>query len=241
MTHEQLRTIVERYTPAMLDFVVGASTDEIARLEALTGPLPDTYRGFLEWMGNQCPFLEGEDLAYSPNDLREMVYEERELSVPAGFLWIGIDRSGNGFDVYLRLADGAVARAWYHEGVSAEEMRLENVSLTSYLLTAYVRTTLVPSHPFHFGAAFKADDSEHAQEVRRRVQEACSHFDVQHLIRHPDFDFYGAADFVIGVHENPRSSAVHLRFGAVDRARYEPWYDLVFARWRLLRLPLVNG
>jgi hypothetical protein len=39
------------------------------------------------------------------------------------------------------------------------------------------------------------------------------------------------------VHQRPQSRAVYFHFGAIERSRFEPWYDLVFARWRLLRLP----
>jgi hypothetical protein len=238
MTHEQLQKIVERYTPTMLDVIAGASPDEIAGVEALAGTFPESYRDFLGWMGNRCPFLEGEGLAYSPADLMTLVYEETEIDVPAGFFLVGVDKSGDGFDLYLRKADGAVTRAEYYEEVSAKDMLMENVSFASYLLTAYVRKTLAPSHPFHFSAAFKGDDDAQLQEVWRRVDEACGHFEIPYPIEFPDFRFYGGNDFVLGVHQRPASAVVTLHFGAVDRARYEPWYDLAFARWRLIRMPV---
>lgn len=238
MTHDQLGTIIERYTPTMLDVIAPASPDEIARLETLAGTLPESYRDFLGWMGNRCPFLLGEELAYSPNDLLELVYEDPELAVPPGFVWIAVDKSGGGFDVYMRKADAAVARAGYYEGVGANDMLFENVSFSSYLLTAYVRKTLAPSHPYHFAAALQGDDDAQVQEIWRRVDEACRHFDIPYPIVQPDFRFYGGLDFVLGVHQRPGSTVVNLHFGAVERARFEPWYDLVFARWRFLRMPV---
>jgi hypothetical protein len=237
MTHDQLHRIVERYTPAMLDAIVPATSEEIARMEAMGGQFPESYREFLAWMGNACPFLDGEDLAYSPTEMIELVYEETEIDVPAGFFLIGVDRSGDGNDVYIRKADEMVTRAEYYEDVGANDMVMENVSLETFLQTAYVRRTLVPSHPYHFSAAFRSDDNAQLEELWRRVEEACSHFDIQYPIEQPDFRFYGGRDFVMGVHHRPLSRVVYLHLGAIERTRFEPWYDLVFARWRLLRMP----
>jgi hypothetical protein len=234
MTHDQLLTIIKRYTPTMLDVVAPAPPDDVSRLAAAAGALPDSYREFLEWMGNWCPFLEGEALAYSPADLLELVYEGPKFDVPPGLIWIGVDKSGAAFDVYLRRADGSVARAWYYEGVNEKDLLPENTSVASYLLAAYVRTTLVPSHPLHFHAAFEGSDQQ-MQELWTRLGEACSHFEVPYPIAHPDFRFYGGNDFVIGVHQRPNTAVVKLHFGAIDRTRYETWYDLVFARWRFHR------
>lgn len=238
MTHDRLRTIIERYTPTMFDHIAAPSAEEITRMEAMAGALPESYRDFLAWMGNKCPFVEAEGLAYSPAELIELVYEETEIDVPVGFLLVGVDKSGDGFDVYLRKSDGAVMRAVYHEDVDARDMRAENVDFVSFLLAAYVRKTLVPSHPYHFTAAISVDDAAQLGEVWRRVDEACSHFDIQYPIVQPDFRFYGGPDFVLGVHQRPRSPTLILHFGAIERARFEPWYDLVFARWRLIRMPV---
>jgi hypothetical protein len=236
MNHDPLLSIIKRYTPTMLDVVAAASAEDIARLEAAAGPLPEGYRQFLEWMGDQCPFLEGEQLAYSPSDLMDLIYEDLEYDMPEGVLWIGVDKSGSGFSVYLRQADGVIARAGYHEGISAKDLLPESSSIASYLATCYVRTTLIHSHPLHFSAAFKGD-AQQTQELWRRVDEACSHFEITHPLAYPDFRFYGSTDFVIGVHQRPGDSIVNLHFGAIERARYEPWYDLVFARWRSMSVP----
>jgi hypothetical protein len=236
IAHDQLRTIIQRYTPTMLDVVAAASPGDISRLEAAAGALPESYREFLEWMGNQCPFLEGEELAYSPADLLELVYDDPEIEIPDGLIWIGVDKSGAAFSVYIRRADGTVARAGYYEGVSEKDLRPENTSFISYLLSAYLRTTLVPSHPLHFSAGFRGDD-QRIQELWRRVDEACGHLEVPYRIVHPDLRFYGGNDFVIAVHQRPQSAVVNLHFGAIDRVRYEVWHDLVFARWRLLNIP----
>jgi hypothetical protein len=237
MPHDVLRRIVERYTPTMLDVVRSAPPEDIARLAAVAGPLPSSYVAFLEWMGLKCPFLDGEELAYAPIDLLELAYEDPEIQLPTEFILIGIDTSGTRFSVSLRRTDGAVIRlSEYWDGVSNTDMVSENGSLESFLMTAYVRKTLVPSHPFHFAAAFKGD-AEQVQELWRRVDEACSHFEVPYPARYPDFRFYGGNDFVIGVHQRPGSEVVHLHVGAVERSRYEPWYDLFFARWQAVRMP----
>ncbi|HLQ43862.1 MAG TPA: SMI1/KNR4 family protein [Planctomycetaceae bacterium] len=238
MSHDQLRTIIKRYTPTMLDVVAPASAEEIGRLEALAGPLTDGYRDFLAWMGNSCPFLDGEELAYSPKDMLELAYEDAEIEIPYGYLLIGIDKTGGCYDVHIQRQDGSVVRLTeFFDGVTNKDMLIENASLTSYLLTTYVRKTLAPSHPFHFAAGFNGDD-EQIQELWRRVDEACSHFAIPFRIDYPDFRFYGGNDFVVGVHQRPASSVVNLHFGAIERSRYEPWYDLVFARWRSLRMPV---
>jgi len=238
MIRDQLRAIIERYTPTMLDVVAPASADEIARLEAVAGPLPERYRDFLAWMGNRCPFLIGAELSYSPAALME-IYEDPDDAIPDGFILIGIDTSGSSFDVHIRRADGAIVRlSEYYDGVTTKDSLTENVSLASFLATTYVQKTLVPSHPFHFACAFEGED-ERVQELWRRVDEACRHFEVPYAIVYPDFRFYGGNDFVLGVHQRPHSSVVNLNFGAVDRSRYEGWYDLVFARWKLLRMPVL--
>jgi hypothetical protein len=236
MTHDQLRTIIERYTPTMSEVVVPASADEISRLEAVAGPLPESYRDFLSWMGNRCLFLDGEQLAYSPEELLELVYEDPEIDVPEGLIWIGVDKSGAGASVYLRRADEAVVLIEYFDGMTARDAVPENSSMASYLLTAYVRRTLVPSHPFHFVAAFEGVDDQ-IQDMWGRVNEACSHFNISYPINKSDFQFYGGDDFVVALHQRPRSSIMYLYVGALERSRFEVWYDLAFGRWKLLRMP----
>jgi hypothetical protein len=238
MTHEKLKTVVERYQPKMLEAIEPAPAEEIAKLEALAGPLPDTYRDFLVWMGNRCPFLDGEELGYSPERLLDFVYEDPDIEVTPGFILIGVDMSGSSMSLHLRREDGAAVRlSLYYEPGQTEGLLLENVSFESYLLTTYVRHTLAPSHPYQFAAAFHGDASQ-IEELWRRVDEACSHFEIPYRIVFPDFRFYGGQDFVLGVHQRPKSPVVNLHFGAIERARHEPWYDLAFARWRLQPLPL---
>jgi hypothetical protein len=237
VTHDQLKAIIERYTPTMRDVISPASLDEIARLEAVTGPLPESYRDFLAWMGNQCLFLDGEELAYSPVELLE-IYEDPSDHIPDGFILFGIDKSGNSFDAHIRRLDGAVVRlSEYYNGVTNKDMMLESGSLTSYLLAAYVRKTLVPSHPFHFSAAVTGD-GEQIRETWRILDEASSHFEIPYPIAFSDFRFYGGNDFVVGLHQPPQSAVVKIHFGALERTRYEPWYDLVFQRLRSLRMPV---
>jgi len=234
--HEQLRAVILRYTPTMLDVVSPASPPEISRLAAAAGALPESYRDFLGWMGNTCPFLDAEELAYSPQDLCELVYDEPGLTVPDGFIWIGIDQSGAEFNVFIRRTDDAVVRAGYYRGVKLDKLLIENTSIASFLLTSYVRKTLAPSHPLHFSAAFQGDE-QRTGELWSRVHEACSHFEIPYRVDYPDSRLYGGNEFVIGVHQRPTSSVVNLHFGAVERAQYEVWYDLVYARWRLLNMP----
>jgi hypothetical protein len=236
LTRAPFQSIIERYTPTMLEVVAPASPDEIARLERVAGGLPEAYSQFLAWMGNRCPFLDGDELAYAPRDLFELVYDDPDLGVPDGFLCIGVDRSGGSVDVYLRRSDGLVARAGYHEHLSEADMLFENISLDSYLVAAYVRRTLAPSHPFHFAAAFQGTPEQTA-DIWVRVDEACSHFEITHPLQFPDMRLYGGTDFVIGIQQRPRSTVVDLHFGAIDRTVFEPWYDLVFARWHLIRMP----
>jgi hypothetical protein len=236
MTHDQLAMIIDRYTPTMLDDLVPASADEIARLDALAGPLPEGYRDFLGWIGNRCPFLDGENILYAPVDLIE-IYEDPEDEVADGFILIGIDKSGSSFDLHLRRSDGAIARlSEYYQAMTNEDLLLENLSLTSYLLTAYVRKTLVPSHPFNTAAAILGDNDAQAQEARRRVDEACGHFQIPYPVELPDFRFYGGEDFVVGVHQRPESLVVNLHLGSVDRLIFEAWYDLIFERWKMTRM-----
>ena len=235
--HSQLKTIIERYTPTILDVLVPASPDEIAHFEMVAGALPESYRDFLSWMGNSCPFLDGEALAYSLTDLLE-IYEDPEDAVPDGFILIGIDTSGSSFDVHIRSKDGAIVRlSEYYEAVTYEYILLENTSLASFLLTTYVRTTLVPSHSFHLAAAFSGDDVK-VQEFLHRVDKACGYFDISYPIDLPDFRFYGGDDFVVGLHQRPKSSIVYLYVGTIERTQYEVWYDLVFDRWKLMRMPI---
>lgn len=239
MTREQLQAIIERYTPTMLDVISAASADEIARLQSAAGPLPEAYLGFLSWMGNRCPFLIGAQLAYTPAELLE-VYEDPEDSVPDGFILIGIDTSGNGLDVHIRREDGIVLRlSESYDGVTDVYSILKSRSFPSFLATTYVEKTLVPSHPFKFACAFEAD-AERTAELWRRVDEACSHFEIPYSIVQPDFRFYGGVDFVLGLQQRPQSNVVNLNFGSIDRARYEVWYDLVFARWRLMKMPVLG-
>jgi hypothetical protein len=236
MMHDRLKTIIERYTPTMLDRVVPGPPDQIDRLAQLAGPLPESYREFLGWMGNRCPFLDGAELSYSPKDLLR-VYEDPEDETPDGFILIGIDDSGNSCDVHIRRHDGAILRlSLYYDGVTNEDSWLENASFSSFLVTTYVQKTLVPSHPFCFAASFNGD--EQIEAMWRRVAEACGHFEIPYSIEFPDFRFYGGIDFVIGVHRRSQSSPLTLHFGAIERSGYEPWYDLIFDRWRWLRAPL---
>jgi len=237
VNHDQLRTIAERYTPTLFELLVASSSEEIARLEARAGPLPESYREFLGAMGNRCPFLEAEQMAYSPEDLLELVYDDLEIDVPAGLVWIGVDKSGAGISQFIRPSDGAVVRIEYYDGMTARDAVAENSSLASYLLTAYVRRTLVPSHPFHFAAAFDGDD-EQVRELWRRVDEACSHFTISYPIDRPDFRFYGGDDFVVALHRRPGSLVTYIYLGALERSRFEVWYDLIFGRWQLLRMPI---
>jgi hypothetical protein len=231
-----LKSIIERYTPTLLDVSEPAPAEDIARLAAAAGPLPDSYRTFLEWMGNRCPFLDGEDIAYQPWELLE-IYDDPDDAVPDGFILVGIDTSGSSFDVHIRRTDGVVLRlSEYYDGVTNQHSLIKNVSFESFLLSAYVQRTLVPSHPFHFAAGFQAEPAR-LQELWARVEEACGNFEISHRITHPDMRFYGGNDFVLGVYQRPQSAVVNLYFGAIERARYEPWYDLVFARWRLQRMP----
>jgi hypothetical protein len=234
--HEQLRTVIVGYTPTLLDAVAGADPADIDRLAAAAGELPQDYREFLGWMGAHCPFLDAEQLLYTPQELIENVYEEPELTIPPGFIWAAMDRSGNEISVFIRVADGAVVRAGYFDRVLIDSLVVENTSFASFLATSYVRKTLVPSHPFNFAAAFKGD-AQRNQELWRRVAQACGHFEIRYSLVHPDFRLFGSQDFVVGVHQRPGSDIVNLHFGATDRARYEGWYDLVFARWRLLNMP----
>ena len=237
MTRDELNTIIERYIPTMLDVSAPAAPQQIERLNDLAGPLPESYREFLGWMGDRCPVFDNLELAYSPSHLLE-VYEDPEEDVPDGFLLIGIDNSGSAFDVHIRRRDGAVLRlSAFYDGVTTKDAILENADFPSFLLTSFVRTTLVPSHPLHFSATLNGDH-EQAHELWRRVDEACTHFEIHYSIQLADCRFYGGDDFVIGVHQRPGTSIVSLHFGTVDRARYEPWYDLVFARWQLLRIPM---
>ena len=236
MTHDHLKALIERYTPRMLDVIVPATDEQIERLESVAGSLPEDYRDFLGWMGNSCPFLEGEALAYSPDDLLEFVYEDPEIDVPPGFIWMGVDKSGSASSIYLRLVDGAITRADYYDGVNESDMLEENVSLASFLLTSYVRKTLAPSLPHYFSAALRADGSE-ASEVWSRIDAACKQLDIPYPLALPDFRFYGGNDFVVGVHQRARSAVVYLQFGAVKRSQYEAWYDLVFDRWGALQMP----
>jgi hypothetical protein len=236
MIHEQLNAVIERYIPTMLDVSAPAPPELIERLNDRAGPLPESYREFLGWMGERCPFFDNLELAYAPTDLLK-VYEDPEEEVPKGFLLVGIDNSGGGLDVHIRRADGAVLRlSAFYDGVTNRDAVVENASFPSFMLAAFVQKTLVPSHPFHFAAALKGD-GEQIQELWHRVDEACANFAIPYSIRMPDCRFYGGNDFVIGLHHRPASSIVNVHFGAVDRARYEPWYDLVFARWQLLRIP----
>src|SRR5438105_8795961 len=106
-------------------------------------------------MVNRCPFLDGAGFAYSPQALLE-VYEAPEDSIPDGFILIGIDQGNAGSDLHIRPRDGAIAR--FAKGFvpsPTQPLVLENASLDSFLLAAYVRKTLAPSHPLHFSAAFK--------------------------------------------------------------------------------------
>jgi len=234
-----LKSIVKRYTPTMLDVVAPAPLDEIERLETVAGPLPSSYREFLAWMGNQCPFLDAAELAYAPRDLLE-IYDDPEDAVPEGFILIGIDTSGNSFDIHIRRSDGVVLRlSEYYDGVRNTELLVKNESFPSFLVTNYVQKTLVPSHPYHFAASFQGDQ-EQTSELWRRVEEACDHFEIPYRVEHPDFHFYGGTDFVLGVHQRPNANVVDLHFGAIERSAHEPWYDLVFARWRFLRMPVGN-
>jgi hypothetical protein len=234
--HEQLRTVIVRYTPTLLDAVAAADPAEIARLAAAAGELPQDYREFLQWMGAQCPFLDAEQLEYTPRQLLDDVYEDADFTVPAGFIWAAMDTSGNEVSVFIRVADGAVVRAGYFRRVLIDSLIVENTSFASFLATSYVRKTLVPSHPLNFTAAFTGD-AQRTRELWRRVGEACGHFEIPYPLVHPDFRLFGGKDFVVGVHQPPGSAIVNLHFGATDRARYESWYDLVFARWRLLNMP----
>jgi hypothetical protein len=237
-SHEQLQTIIRRYTPTMLDAIDPAASDEVAQLEARAGLLPNGYSEFLGWMGNRCPFLDGEGFAYSPKDLLE-VYNNPNDAVPEGFILIGLDRVGDAFDLHIRREDGIVIRLnEFFDGSPDDLVLIENLTFQSYLLTTYIRRTLVPSHPFNFAAAFKGRDETQVNELWRRVADACAHIDIPFHVDLPDFRFYGGNDtFVLGLHRRPQSSIVHLHFGAIERSRFEPWYDLVFARWRLLRMP----
>ncbi len=234
--HEQLRTVIAGYTPTLLDAVAAADPADIARLAAAAGELPQDYREFLGWMGAQCPFLDAEQLEYTPQELLESVYGDAEFAVPAGFIWAAMDTSGNETSVFIRVADGAVVRAGYFRRVLIDSLVVENASFASFLATSYVRKALVPSHPFSFTAAFRGD-AERSRELWRRVEEACGHFEIGCSLIHPDFRLFGSEDFVLGVHQRPGSAIVNLHFGATDGARYESWYDLVFARWRLLNMP----
>jgi len=236
--HEQLKAIITRFTPTMLDVVAPAPAQAIGRLEARAGTLPPGYLEFLNWMGNRCPFLDGEDLAYSPDDLLR-VYAHPARNVPKGFLLIGVDLSDATIDAHLRIEDGAIALfSEYFDPLTTPDLPLENLGLESFLLTAYVRKTLVQSHPLHFAAAFRGDD-EQLQELVRRLDEACAHFEIPHRIERPDFRFYGGGDFVIGLRRRPKSQVVILYFGALGRQRYEAWYDLIFARWGFVSVPLL--
>jgi hypothetical protein len=234
---DQLEPVIARYTPSMLEDIKAADAGEIDRLEAAAGPLPAEYRGFLEWMGNGCPPLDNSELSYSPAKLLR-VYEDPEDPVPEGFLLIGIDDSGNAVDLHIRRADGMVLRLseWY-DGVEMTDAWPENVSFASYVATAYVQKVLVPSHPANFAAGFTGDE-EQLTELRHRIEEACSHFEISHRLAYPDFRFYGGTDFVLALRRRPGTAAVTIHFGSIDRARYEPWYDLVFARWGFVRTVL---
>jgi hypothetical protein len=121
--------------------------------------------------------------------------------------------------------------------VTIDKLLVENTGIASFLLTSYVRKTLAPSHPLHFSAAFHGDE-ERTRELWSRVDEACGHFEIPYRVDYPDSRLYGGNEFVIGVHQRPLSSVVNLHFGAVERAQYEVWYDLVYARWRLLNMPV---
>jgi hypothetical protein len=236
LMRQELQRIIERYTPTLPDALAAASTEDIARLEANTGLLPESYREFLQWMGGDCPFLSGEGFVYSPRELL-VVYQNPGDKVPDGYILIGIDQDDSESDLHIRRQDGAIVRIDRgYVPVGHDPSSLENVSLGSYLLSAYVRTTLTPSHPFSFSAAFEGDKQQ-TQELWRRLAEACGHFEMPYTLHHPDFRFYGGDEFVVGVHQEPDSPVVFIHFGAVVQARYEAWHDLVFARWRFLHLP----
>ena len=127
----------------MQEAIARATAPEIERLEHAAGPWPASYREFLEWMGDQCPFLTREELQYSPKDLLANAYEDSEVPVAEGFIVIGIDTSGNALDVHLRRSDGSISIVGEnYEAKTNEEILPINDDFESYLLTCYIRKTL---------------------------------------------------------------------------------------------------
>lgn len=231
---QPLKDLIVKYTPALLDAVVASPPEQIQSLRVRLGGLPENYVEFLEWMGGACPILAAEELEYSP---RELLEYQAEDTAPVGYLLIAIDNSDASLDVHIRLEDGViVCFTEDFEPVTAKRLLLENLSLSSFLLTAYTRNNLVPSYPLHFSAAFKGDSSQ-LEELHRRISEGCAQFSITTQIKLPDFRFYGGEDFALATHQRPGSSIVIVHFGTIERAQYEAWHDLVFARWHFLRMP----
>lgn len=231
MSHERLAALVRRYTPTMLDVIAPADPADINRWRHFCGGrLAPDYEAFLTWMGAACPFLDGEDLAYAPDDLLDLVEAAPDAPVPNGYDLIGIDKSGNALDLHLQQLDGVVVRIG--PGCQPGDKGgfiPENRTFESYLLTAYIRRTLVPSHPYHFFAAVMGDEARLATFLQL-VGEACSRFTAQLTANLGDVRLFGA-DVVVATHRRPASRVIHLAVGAVDRGDYERWYDLAFERW----------
>lgn len=237
MKHYHLKAIIERFTPTMLDVVEPASQADITQLEALTDPLSESYREFLVWMGNRCPFLDGNQLLYSPEDILE-IYEDPEYDIPEGFLLIGIDTSGSSFDLHIRRADRAVVRvSEYYEAVTNEDVLEESLSFESYLLNAYVRKTLVPSHPFHTAVGYSGTDDE-IQKLKNKVDEICKGYNITHSIQLTDFRFYGGQEFVLGLYQRPQSQVAYLYIGAIEKVHFDKWSDFISNWERMIKMPL---
>jgi hypothetical protein len=104
LSFEEVIDYIAGYDPSFRGSIEGASEEEIAELEALTGSeLPEVYREFLGVMGRNTGWIDIQRLDFRVETVLD--YYRREDALPVGeFLRIGSDTKDPSFNPHLQLS-----------------------------------------------------------------------------------------------------------------------------------------
>lgn len=217
---------IERYRPGFSKEIVPADKYEIAVLEDDAGPLPGTYRRFLETMGESMGGLELAEASFTISGALS-VYRAMPWLLRGRYIAVAGDNGPSSFDWFLDRSnphgadDCLVVRRALEENYPPEASSPEYVGLEEFLYYEAFKELRLPQLPFRRKFS-SPDDAAAAARYRADVVTALA--EEKGFKRLPPVEhcaLYERGDAALLLYRHPTQPTFSFILGCEDSAEME--------------------